>query len=49
MPMTFLSETGDHRKIPALCRMVDGADCYILRNGDLGEAVEAFKELLLER
>jgi len=46
MPMTFLSETGDHRKIPALCSMVDGADCYILRNGDLGEAVEALKKLL---
>jgi len=46
MPMTFLSETGDHRKIPALCRMVDEADCYILRNGDLRGAVDALQEKL---
>lgn len=49
MPMTFLSETEDHRKIPAVCRMVDEADCYVVRNGDLHGAVEAFKELLPEK
>ena len=44
MPMTYLSETEDHRKIPAVCRIVDEADCYVLGIGDLGGAVDALHQ-----
>lgn len=41
MPMTYLSETEDHRKIPEVCRIVDEADCYVLGIGHLEGAVDA--------
>lgn len=46
MPMTYLAETEDHMKIPAVCRMVDEADCYVLGIGDLDGAVAALQEKL---
>ena len=44
MPMTYLSDTEDHLKIPALCRIVDEADCYVLGIGDLEGAVGALQQ-----
>lgn len=44
MPMSFISEKEDHKKIAELCRVVDQAECYILHNGDLDGAATAMQE-----
>lgn len=43
MPMTFLSESGDHMKIAELCRVLDRADCRVLHVGDLEAASAHFR------
>jgi hypothetical protein len=44
MPMSFLSEKDDHKKIGHLCRMIDKAECYTIYIGDLEGAVSAVRE-----
>ena len=44
MPMSFISEKEDHKKISELCSVVDQADCYVLHNGDLEGAVSSIQK-----
>jgi len=44
MPMSFLSETDDHKKIDQLCSLVDKAECHVLHIGDLPGAISALQE-----
>jgi hypothetical protein len=46
MPMSFLSETGDHRKIGRLCRLVDRTRCFHLAIGDLDRAAAILRDHL---
>ena len=46
MPMTFLSEEGDHRKIGGLCRLINTVETRRLLVGDLDGAVSALEDLL---
>ncbi len=44
MPMSFLSESEDYKKIDRLCALIDKADCHVLHFGDLAGAVSALQQ-----